>query len=132
MLQNCDRHVGLRRSFEPFDLAFAVRVGAPDGRHPEAERQAKRYIAAALKPDGRLFIDGGTPLRDVPLGDEKLVQLLELLAKPVRAARGHSFIESVLGGIEVTQDEQRLAVCVLKGDRGHGTLFSFVIGPDQP
>ncbi len=53
----------------PYDLAFAVRVGALDGRHPEAERQAKRRIAAALTSSGRLFIDGGDPLRQIALED---------------------------------------------------------------
>ncbi|GAB4004771.1 methyltransferase domain-containing protein [Glycomyces albus] len=51
----------------PFDIAFAVRVGALDGRHPEAEAIAKRRIAAALTPSGRLFIDGGNPLREIAL-----------------------------------------------------------------
>ncbi|MQM25971.1 methyltransferase domain-containing protein [Glycomyces albidus] len=51
----------------PFDLAFAVRVGALDGRHPEAGAIAKRRIAAALTPNGRLFIDGGNPLREIEL-----------------------------------------------------------------
>ncbi|GAA0560689.1 SAM-dependent methyltransferase [Actinomadura livida] len=49
----------------PFDLVFAVRVGALDGRHPEAGRKAIARIAAALAPGGRLFIDGGDPLREV-------------------------------------------------------------------
>ncbi|TKT75416.1 methyltransferase domain-containing protein [Aquamicrobium sp. LC103] len=53
----------------PYDIAFAVRVGALDGRHPEAGRLARRRIAAALVPDGRLFIDGGDPLREVALED---------------------------------------------------------------
>jgi hypothetical protein len=51
----------------PYDIALAVRVGALDGRHPHAEAQAKRRITAALTPRGRLFIDGGTPLRESPL-----------------------------------------------------------------
>ncbi len=51
----------------PFDLAFAVRVGALDGRHPAAGETALRRIAAALTPRGRLFIDGGDPLREMPL-----------------------------------------------------------------
>jgi SAM-dependent methyltransferase len=51
----------------PFDLAFAVRVGALDGRHPELERRAHRSIARALVPNGRLFIDGGSPLKEVTL-----------------------------------------------------------------
>lgn len=50
-----------------YDLAFAVRVGALDGRHPQAGQQARRRIAAALTPAGRLFIDGGDPLREVRL-----------------------------------------------------------------
>jgi SAM-dependent methyltransferase len=53
----------------PFDIAVAVRVGALDGRHPEAGRRAKRCIAAALIPRGRLFIDGGDPLREISLDD---------------------------------------------------------------
>lgn len=52
---------------EPFDLAFAVRVGALDGRHPAAGAVALHRIAAALTPRGRLFIDGGDPLRELPL-----------------------------------------------------------------
>jgi cyclopropane fatty-acyl-phospholipid synthase-like methyltransferase len=42
----------------PFDLVFAVRVGALDGRHPAAGRKAFARIAAALAPGGRLFVDG--------------------------------------------------------------------------
>jgi len=53
----------------PFDLALAVRVGALDGRHAAAGRRALPRIAAALRPGGRLFIDGGDPLREVPLGN---------------------------------------------------------------
>lgn len=51
----------------PFDLAFAVRVGALDGRHPAAGRIALQRIADALTPQGRLFIDGGNPLRRLDL-----------------------------------------------------------------
>lgn len=50
-----------------FDLAFAARVGALDGRHPEIERPALACIAAALTPEGRLFLDGGDPLREIEL-----------------------------------------------------------------
>lgn len=50
-----------------FDLAFAVRVGAFDGRHPTVGEAALPRIARALKPDGRLFIDGGAPLREIVL-----------------------------------------------------------------
>jgi hypothetical protein len=51
----------------PYDLAFAARVGALDGRHPDLEHAAKQRIAAALVPGGRLFIDGGSPLRELEL-----------------------------------------------------------------
>lgn len=51
----------------PFDLAFAVRVGALDGRHPEAGRAALARIAAALTPTAKLFIDGGDPIRELSL-----------------------------------------------------------------
>lgn len=51
----------------PFDLAFAVRVGALDGRHPGLELRAHRGIARALAPGGRVFIDGGDPLREITL-----------------------------------------------------------------
>jgi cyclopropane fatty-acyl-phospholipid synthase-like methyltransferase len=51
----------------PYDLAFAVRVGALDGRYPAAGDKALARVAAALPPSGRLFIDGGDPLREVPL-----------------------------------------------------------------
>lgn len=56
---------------EPFDLAFAVRVGALDGRHPKAGVRARQRIAAALTPEGRLFVDGGTPVREVDLTDAR-------------------------------------------------------------
>jgi SAM-dependent methyltransferase len=52
---------------EPFDLVFAVRVGALDGRHPAAGEQALRRLAAAVATHGRLLVDGGDPLREVPL-----------------------------------------------------------------
>lgn len=52
-----------------FDIAFAVRVGALDGRHPEIEKQALIKIAQALKKNGKLFIDGGDPLKEIPLDE---------------------------------------------------------------
>ncbi|MCD9016704.1 class I SAM-dependent methyltransferase [Parachryseolinea silvisoli] len=52
-----------------FDLAFAVRVGALDGRRPELEKQALGKIAKALKSNGRFFIDGGDPLQEISLDD---------------------------------------------------------------
>ena len=48
-----------------FDLAFAIRVGALDGRHPEIEEKALLNVAKAIKPNGKLFIDGGNPLQEV-------------------------------------------------------------------
>jgi cyclopropane fatty-acyl-phospholipid synthase-like methyltransferase len=51
----------------PFDLAFAVRVGAFDGRHPEAGDRARRRVAAALTPTGRLLIDEGDRVRELAL-----------------------------------------------------------------
>jgi precorrin-6B methylase 2 len=50
-----------------FDLAFAVRVGALDGRHHELEAPALDRIRAVLTADGRLFVDGGDPLREIDL-----------------------------------------------------------------
>lgn len=52
---------------KPFDLAFAVRVGALDGRHPELEKKALIKIAKALTKNGKLFIDGGNPLKEISL-----------------------------------------------------------------
>lgn len=46
-----------------FDLAFAMRVGALDGRHRELERQALARLKAVLKPDGVLYIDERPPVR---------------------------------------------------------------------
>lgn len=51
----------------PYDIAVAVRVGALDGRHPAAGVLARQRIKAALRPGGRLLIDGGDPLREVAL-----------------------------------------------------------------
>jgi cyclopropane fatty-acyl-phospholipid synthase-like methyltransferase len=53
----------------PFDLAFAVRVGAFDGRHPGAGRRAKARLKCVLKSGAPLFTDGGNPLRRIPLDD---------------------------------------------------------------
>lgn len=51
----------------PYDLAFGVRVGVLDGRHPSGEARALEHISAALVTGGRLFIDGGDPLREIAL-----------------------------------------------------------------
>ena len=50
-----------------FDFALAIRVGALDGRHPQIEEKAFTNIAKALKKNGKLFIDGGSPLKEVDL-----------------------------------------------------------------
>jgi SAM-dependent methyltransferase len=50
---------------KPFDMAIAVRVGALDGRHPEIEKQALLNISRALTKKGKLFIDGGNPLKEI-------------------------------------------------------------------
>ncbi|EFQ84517.1 methyltransferase domain protein [Aeromicrobium marinum DSM 15272] len=42
----------------PYDLAFAVRVGVLDGRHPDGFAAAVTSIIGALGPGGRLFVDG--------------------------------------------------------------------------
>lgn len=52
---------------EPFDLVFAIRVGALDGRHPAAGELALARLAAATRPHARLFVDGGQPLRELSL-----------------------------------------------------------------
>jgi SAM-dependent methyltransferase len=59
----------LEKGERPYDIAFAVRVGALDGRHPEAGRVAKQRIRRALVRGGRLYIDGGDPLRELSLDD---------------------------------------------------------------
>jgi hypothetical protein len=51
----------------PYDLVFAVRVGALDGRHPEAGARALQHIAMATTGAARLFIDGGDPLRELAI-----------------------------------------------------------------
>lgn len=52
---------------EKFDLAFAIRVGAFDGRHPAAGKRAIEQLRKALKPGAKLYIDGGTPLKEIHL-----------------------------------------------------------------
>lgn len=53
---------------EPFDIAFAHRVGALDGRHPELEGLARARIFAVLTSGGRLFVDGHESFRDGQAG----------------------------------------------------------------
>jgi trans-aconitate methyltransferase len=51
----------------PFELVFAIRVGALDGRHPDLGRQVLERIAAATTHTARLFVDGGAPLRELDI-----------------------------------------------------------------
>ena len=52
---------------ERYDLAFANRVGALDGRHPALRPRAMARLREALTPDGRLFVDGTeVPLHEPP------------------------------------------------------------------
>ncbi|WP_445259135.1 methyltransferase domain-containing protein [Nocardioides aurantiacus] len=50
-----------------YDVVLACRVGALDGRHPEAGRLALARIAEVLAPGGRVFVDTGDPLRELLL-----------------------------------------------------------------
>lgn len=54
----------------PFDLAFALRVGALDGRHPKSGELALSRLRRVLKRGAPLYIDGGTPLRTVDIFGE--------------------------------------------------------------
>lgn len=60
-------HFTLEPGEGPFDLVLAVRVGALDGRHPQPGQAAMNRIAAATVAGARLFIDGGRPLRELPI-----------------------------------------------------------------
>ncbi|MFD1882541.1 class I SAM-dependent methyltransferase [Paracoccus pacificus] len=51
-----------------FDLAFAMRVGALDGRHPAQGQKAFLRLKDALRPEGLLFIDGRPPVSGNRLG----------------------------------------------------------------
>lgn len=57
----------LQRGENLFDLAFAIRVGVLDGRHPKDEAVALARIAKSLTKNGKLYIDGGNPLIELPL-----------------------------------------------------------------
>ena len=52
---------------QSYDVVFAVRVGALDGRHPRAGELALRRIALVSTGNARLFIDGGDPLRELAI-----------------------------------------------------------------
>lgn len=66
-----------------FDVALAVRVGALDGRHPEAGRVALGRVRDALIADGRLFIDGGDPLEEIELRADRRRRSLRERSKGV-------------------------------------------------
>ena len=53
----------LEKDDQLFDIAFAIRVGALDGRHPEIEKQALTQIRKALRKNGLLFIDSENSFR---------------------------------------------------------------------
>lgn len=57
----------LETNERPFDIAIAVRVGALDGRHPQIEKQALLKISKTLTKEGKLFIDGGNPLKEISI-----------------------------------------------------------------
>lgn len=66
------RHVAvedlvLQAHEDQYDIVFAVRVGSLDGRHPKAGEHALLRIAMATTVDARLFIEGGDPLRELPI-----------------------------------------------------------------
>ena len=52
---------------EPFDLVYAIRVGALDGRHPQTGKAAMERISAVTTRHARLVIDGGHPIRELPI-----------------------------------------------------------------
>ncbi len=64
-LQLSSEQLELPPEEELFDIAFAVRVGAFDGRHPEVQEISLRQVAKALRPEGKFYIDGGNPLREI-------------------------------------------------------------------
>ncbi|HEU5151164.1 MAG TPA: methyltransferase domain-containing protein [Iamia sp.] len=59
--------IALEDGEAPYDLAFAVRVGAFDGRHPAAGEQALARLADVLVPGGLLWVDTGDPLLSIPV-----------------------------------------------------------------
>src|ERR1700722_8799788 len=63
-------------------------------------------------------------------GLKKLVELRERLGHPTLHP-GDGSVESLLRGIELVHDQQRLASFFLEGHRGDGAVVTFVIGPDE-
>ena len=52
---------------QPYDLVLAFRVGALDGRHPALGERVLHRLRAVTTPGARLFVDGGDPLRELPI-----------------------------------------------------------------
>lgn len=50
---------------EPYDLAFACRVGVLDGRHPAGYAAAVASLRSMLVPGAPILVDTGEPLREV-------------------------------------------------------------------
>lgn len=59
----------LETNEKKYEIAVAVRLGALDGRHPKIEKQSLLNIAKALTKNGKLFIDGGNPLKEISLDE---------------------------------------------------------------
>ena len=87
-----------------YDLAFAIRVGALDGRHPRTGEQARRRIAAALVPGGKLLVDGGDPLREIEL--DQAGPLTRHVSFPLRLDphRGRLLMSSTSNGSPSTNE----------------------------
>src|SRR5258706_691890 len=105
------------------DAGVETRINAPAlflfiGADPHTE-----WLSGCVHLDKKGFVRTG--------GAEKLVQLLERLAHRIRRP-GAGSVESFLRGIELVQDQQRLAIFFLEGHRGdRATVTAFVIGPDE-
>src|SRR5678815_5724521 len=86
---------------------------------------------SAASSTSRAFAD---PSHARAQSEENLVQLLELLGRRTCSARpgGDGLVETFLRGIELVQDQQRLAALFLEGHRGDGpSVIALVIGPDE-
>ena len=60
-------HFQLEPGTEAFDLAFACRVGALDGRHSRSYAPAIANVRWTVRPGGKLYIDTGSPLTVIAL-----------------------------------------------------------------
>lgn len=58
---------GLPAGVPLFDIAFACRVGALDGRHPKLYPDAITRLRRAVVPGAVLYVDTGNPLTAIPL-----------------------------------------------------------------